>query len=53
MFHGHRIACKEHLKEGKNDLVLTFKSAWDASFKEAHKHKDYGVVCKGATPPNQ
>lgn len=34
MFQSHQIGCKSHLKEGSNQLVLTFSSPFVESKKE-------------------
>lgn len=46
MFHAHRIGCKAHLTEGKNELVLTFNSPWLESKKEEAANGGPMTLCE-------
>lgn len=46
MFVHHRINAKEALKEGENDLVLTFWSGWNEAMKEQAANGGPVPVCE-------
>ena len=46
MFISHRVPAKEYLKEGKNTLVLHFKSPWIESTKEMKANGGELAVCE-------
>lgn len=46
MFQSHRFGCKKMLKEGSNDLVLTFHSPWLESKKEEAANGGPMTLCE-------
>ena len=46
MFIAHRLKCKDHLKEGKNELVLHFSAPFLEAKKEEAANGGKMPVCK-------
>lgn len=46
MFMSHRFACRDHLKEGDNDLRLVFRSAWYEAKREEAANGGKMALCE-------